>query len=328
MADTNTERDLDGHVVPDADEISWAAKVLQEIFDNVATVVFGKSEQLEAVLTAFCAKGHILIEDHPGVGKTLLARAFAKSMGIGVGRIQFTPDVVPGDVTGTVIYSRRDEEFKFRAGPVFTNILLADEINRGTPRTQSSLLQAMEEYTVTVEDTSYSLPAPFFVIATQNPLEIHGTFPLPESQLDRFTMRISLGYPEYKTEDQVLRTYAGPTSPIDAIGSIVQQEDVNRLTELTAKIFIARKVRRYILELAKEVRTDSRIKMGVSPRASLSLARAAQGRALMRGRDSVLPDDVRALACNVFAHRMVPYSHSDSPADMLQEYLERVPAPE
>ncbi len=322
------ERELEGKQVPEQERIDWACRVLQSIRDNLNKVVFGKEEQIEAILNAFCAKGHILLEDHPGVGKTLLARAFGKAVGLDTSRIQFTPDVVPGGVTGTMVYSRREERFTFRAGPVFTNILLADEINRGTPRTQSSLLQAMEEQAVTVEDAHYELPYPFFVIATQNPLEVHGTFPLPESQLDRFMMLLSLGYPDTRAEDEILRTYASPGDPLEEVEVVLSPEEVGQLAELSAGVYVGEKVRAYILDLVNEIREDSRIKMGVSPRAALGLARAAQGRALMKGRDSVLPDDVKCLAVNVLAHRVVPVSYSDSSGEILREHLDRVPVPE
>mgnify|MGYP006282417537 CR=1 FL=1 len=317
-------RDVEGQQLPGAQDMEWASDLLDRVVGNVCKAVIGKESAVMSVLTALCARGHVLLEDHPGVGKTLIARSFARSLSVDVGRVQYTPDVVPSDVTGSVIFSRREEDFKFRPGPVFTNILLADEVNRGTPRTQSSLLEAMEELAVTVDDVRYELPVPFFVIATQNPLELHGTFPLPESQLDRFMMRISVGYPNRASEDRIIQTYC-KEDPVAHLKPVATRDDMIRLLDVVSSVYIGNNARAYLLNLVQEIRTDSRVRMGVSPRASISLARASQARALINGRDSVLPEDIKTLAVPVLAHRIVPHSHSDNPSAMLQEYLDRVP---
>lgn len=315
-----------GHPQPAAEEINWAAERLNRVVANVSEVVFGKEEVLRFVLAAICARGHVLLEDQPGVGKTLMARAFALSLGVKVNRVQFTPDVVPSDVTGTVVFSRRQEEFTFRKGPVFTNILLADEINRGTPRTQSSLLQSMEEGAVTIERENHELPTPFFVIATQNPMEVHGTFPLPESQLDRFMFKLSLGFPAQEHEDRMLKVYCS-SYPLANLASVISGADMQRIMNLVQRIYISEDIRSYILSIVGELRSDPRVKMGISPRGSLALARAAQAVSLMEQRDSVLPDDVKALAPVTLSHRLVPHSYSDDPALLVREALEHVPVP-
>ncbi len=320
------QRDLEGQAVLAPEDVEWAQRCMGQIVDNISLAVIGKRKKITAVLTAFCARGHVLLEDHPGVGKTLMARSFAKTTGMDVGRVQYTPDVVPSDVTGSVIFSRQDEEFKFRPGPVFTNILLADEINRGTPRTQSSLLEAMEELAVTVDGTRHVLPRPFFVLATQNPLEVHGTFPLPESQLDRFMMKLSLGYPDVASEDLMLRTYCA-YDPLVELEPVTTPDELRRLMKLTASVYLGEKTRAYLLAIVSDIREDPRVKMGVSPRGTLSLARAGQAHALTDGRDSVLPDDIQDLAVTVLAHRVVPHSHADNAADIVNECLNRVPVP-
>jgi MoxR-like ATPase len=320
------DRELEGQNPPQTEDLGWAQDKLEQVVSNVSRVIMGKEEVIRTVLTAFCARGHVLLEDFPGVGKTLMARAVAKSLDVEVNRVQFTPDVVPSDVTGSVVFRRQDDTFEFRRGPVFTNILLADEINRGTPRTQSSMLEAMEERAVTADGVRYELPVPFFVVATQNPLEMHGTFPLPESQLDRFMIQTSLGYPDLEAEDQMLQTYCG-SYPLDDLEPVLSLDESMRLIALTKTVFLGEKARRYLLGLAREIRDDSRVHMGVSPRGALSLARAAQARALGEGRDSVLPDDVKSLALPVLAHRVIPNSHSDSSEALVREILERVPVP-
>jgi MoxR-like ATPase len=320
------DRELEGQNPPQTEDLGWAQDKLEQVVSNVSRVIMGKEEVIRTVLTAFCARGHVLLEDFPGVGKTLMAQAVAKSLDVEVNRVQFTPDVVPSDVTGSVVFRRQDDTFEFRRGPVFTNILLADEINRGTPRTQSSMLEAMEERAVTADGVRYELPVPFFVVATQNPLEMHGTFPLPESQLDRFMIQTSLGYPDLEAEDQMLQTYCG-SYPLDDLEPVLSLDESMRLIALTKTVFLGEKARRYLLGLAREIRDDSRVHMGVSPRGALSLARAAQARALGEGRDSVLPDDVKSLALPVLAHRVIPNSHSDSSEALVREILERVPVP-
>lgn len=312
--------------MPAVEEIDWAAALMSRVVANVSRVVFGKQEVIQSVLVALCARGHVLLEDQPGVGKTLMAKAFAKSLGVDTGRIQYTPDVVPSDVTGTVVFSRREETFTFRKGPVFTNILLADEVNRGTPRTQSSLLQAMEEGVVSVEGETYELPSPFFVVATQNPMEVHGTFPLPESQLDRFMFKITMGFPGEEHEDRMLQVYCSG-NPFADIAPVATREDLEKLMSLVERVYIGKDVRSYVVSLARELRTDPRVRMGISPRGSLTLARAAQAAALLDGRDSVLPDDIKTLALPALVHRLVPHSYSDEPELLVREALDRVPVP-
>lgn len=319
-----TDRQVEGWQLPNSEDVVWAGDCLARVVENVSRVVVGKDEVIRTVLTAFCARGHVLIEDQPGVGKTLMAKAIAKSLDVEVNRVQYTPDVVPSDVTGTVVFSRGEEEFRFREGPVFTNILLADEVNRGTPRTQSSLLEAMEENGVTMDGVRYQLPDPFFVIATQNPLEVHGTFPLPESQLDRFMVRLSMGFPERNAEDRMLQVYCG-SFPLDSLKPILNHADLSKLLNLVSRVFIGTEVRRYLLDLVCEIREDPRVRMGVSPRGSLNLAKASQARALAEGRDSVLPDDVKHLAIPALAHRIVPQSHSDNSEELVAEAIRRVP---
>lgn len=326
MTEAAVKRDVEGFDLPSAEDVKWANNLLDRIINNVKQSVIGKDEAIRSVMTAFCAGGHVLIEDHPGVGKTLLSRSFAQSLGVETGRIQYTPDVVPSDVTGSIIFSRKNDEFKFRPGPVFTNILLADEVNRGTPRTQSALLESMEEHAVTVDDVRYELPKPFLVIATQNPLEVHGTFPLPESQLDRFMMRLSMGYPSMESEDMIIRKYCrkGATRSLEPVA---HKEDMLRLMDICSSVYIGENARLYLLKIVDEIRNDPQIKMGVSPRSTLSFAKAAQARALMHSRDSVLPDDLRELAIDVLSHRIIPHSHADNPEDLLNECLTRVEVP-
>lgn len=318
------ERNVEGCALPSAEDVEWAGRRLSRVVENVAKVVVGKSDVVRSVLTAFCARGHVLIEDQPGVGKTLMAKAIAKSLDVNVNRVQYTPDVVPSDVTGTVVFSRGEDEFRFRQGPVFTNILLADEVNRGTPRTQSSLLEAMEEQGVTMDGVRHDLPNPFFVIATQNPLEVHGTFPLPESQLDRFMVRLSMGFPDKEDEDQMLQIYCAGF-PLAGLRPVLTHDELTRLLRLAHRVYIGPPVRRYILDLIGDIRADPRVRMGVSPRGTLSLARAAQASALIDGRDSVLPDDVKQLALATLSHRIVPQSHSDEPEQIVIEALRRTP---
>ncbi len=319
-------RDVEGQRLPSPADVQWACDRLNTIVDDVSRVIIGKQDAVRSVLTAFCARGHVLLEDQPGVGKTLMARAIARCFDVEVSRVQYTPDVVPSDVTGTVIFSRQEDQFRFREGPVFTNLLLADEVNRGTPRTQSSLLEAMEEGGVTVDGVRYELPDPFFVIATQNPLEVHGTFPLPESQLDRFMVRLTLGFPATQHEDEMLQVYCR-RFPLNDVEPVLKREELLKLLSLSSSVYIGKAARQYLLTVVQELRNDPRVRMGVSPRGSLSLARASQARALFAGRDSVLPDDIKELSVAALAHRIVPHSHSDNPIDLVSETLQRVPVP-
>jgi MoxR-like ATPase len=279
-------------------------RALRSVVDNVAHVLIGKRHELELALVALGSEGHILIEDVPGVGKTMLAKALAKSIGCSFRRIQFTPDLLPSDVTGVSIYNQKTEEFEYRPGPVMAQILLADEINRATPKTQSSLLESMEERHLTVDGVTYPLPTPFMVMATQNPIEYEGTFPLPEAQLDRFIMRIRLGYPGRDEEVQVLDSQVS-SHPIEDIGQVIDAEDLRTIHNEVRAVRVDPVLRRYIVDLVAATRSHPDVYLGASPRGSLSLFRTAQAAALMSGRDYVIPDDIKALVEPVLAHRVI-----------------------
>src|SRR5215212_9211533 len=275
-------------------------EVLQAILGNVEKVVVGKRAELELTIIALAGQGHVLIEDVPGVGKTMMAKALARSFK----RIQFTPDLLPSDVTGVSIFNQQSSEFEFRPGPVVAQVVLADEINRATPKTQAALLEAMEEQQITVDGVTRDLPRPFIVLATQNPIEYEGTFPLPESQLDRFMLRVRLGYPKRDEEISILdrQQRAHPIETLEEVASEEQLLDVQRAVR---EVFVDDLIRRYIVDLANATRNHPEVYVGASPRASLSLMRAAQGLALLRGRDFVQPDDVKQLAMSVFSHRVI-----------------------
>ena len=276
----------------------------QAVIDNVERVIVGKRQPIELVLVALLCEGHVLIEDVPGVGKTMLARAVAISLGCSFKRLQCTPDLLPNDVTGISIYNQQTATFEFRPGPVFVNVLLADEINRATPRTQSALLESMGEYQVTVDGVTRPLPRPFMVLATQNPIEYEGTFPLPEAQSDRFLMRIDLGYPSLE-EEQVILSNLRRTHPIDTIGQVV---DGNRLLDLRSGIWditVDDTLSSYIVRLVHATRAHHELALGASPRGSLALYKTAQALAAIRGRDYVLPDDVKFLVPFVLGHRLI-----------------------
>ncbi len=276
---------------------------VESMVDNVEKVIVGKRSIIELVLIALLCEGHILIEDAPGTGKTMLARAIAITTGLEFRRLQCTPDLLPSDVTGVSVFNQKTREFEFRPGPVFSNILLADEINRATPRTQSALLEAMGEFQVTVDGVTYRLPKPFLVMATQNPIEFEGTFPLPEAQLDRFFMRISLGYPDLANEDSMLQMQQ-LTHPIDMLAQAVDGQRLPVLQQQVRQVHVVESVRRYILDIARATREHPALSLGASPRGSLALFRAAQANAALRGRDFVIPDDVKQIAEICLAHRM------------------------
>jgi len=276
----------------------------QTIIENVERVIVGKRAAIEMVMVALLCEGHVLIEDVPGVGKTMLARAVAISVGCSFKRLQCTPDLLPTDITGVSIFNQKNGEFEFRPGPAFVNILLADEVNRATPRTQSALLESMGEYQVTVDGTTRPLPRPFLVLATQNPIEYEGTFPLPEAQLDRFLMRLHLGYPSFEEEDQILVNLRR-THPIETIGQVV---DADRLPAMQSEFWdvtVDETVRSYIVRLVRATREHYDLALGASPRGSLGLYKAAQALAAIRGRDYILPDDVKALAPSILGHRLI-----------------------
>ena len=277
---------------------------VEKILTNIEKVMIGKREVAELSLIALLAKGHVLLEDVPGVGKTMMVKSLAKSVGLQFKRIQFTPDLLPSDVVGVSIYNPSTMQFEFRPGPLLGNIILADEINRTSPKTQSALLEGMEEASVTIDGNTIEIPKPFFVMATQNPIEYEGTYPLPEAQLDRFLLKIKMGYPSQEDELDVLRR-AESSTPIKMIQSVVTAEEIIKMQELVQQVHVEDNVRFYIVQLARATREDTRVYLGVSPRASIALMKAAQAYAFTQGRDYVKPDDVQYLAKFVFSHRII-----------------------
>ena len=285
-------------------ETQSATSIAREIVDNVSKVIVGKQPVIERALAAVIAQGHILIEDVPGVGKTMLAKSISSSIGCSFKRIQFTPDLLPSDIVGISIYNQSTREFQFRPGPVMAQIVLVDEINRATPKTQSALLEAMEELQVSVDGVTRPLEQPFIVMATQNPIEYEGTFPLPEAQLDRFLMRISLGYPSFMDELSVIEQQE-KTHPIDELEAVASPEDVIKLQEAAKNVYVDTAVREYIVGLIEATRNHEDVSLGASPRASLGMFRAVRGMAILRDRDYAIPDDVKELAYAVLAHRLI-----------------------
>lgn len=282
-----------------------AVQVLSEKLKiNLSKVIIGKDESLELTIIAFLCQGHILIEDVPGVGKTMLARSLARSLGCNFKRIQFTPDMLPSDVTGVSIYNQNTREFEFRPGPLLAQIVLADEINRATPKTQSALLEAMEERQITVDGATHTLPIPFMVMATQNPIEYEGTFPLPEAQLDRFLMRLDLGYTSLSNEIKILEQQK-IIHPIMALKPVVELDEILKVQKIIKEVHVSEPIKRYIVEIVRETRQHPEVFLGASPRGSLGLFQAGQARAAINGRDFVLPDDIKVLASNILSHRVV-----------------------
>ncbi|GAP10891.1 MoxR-like ATPases [Bellilinea caldifistulae] len=276
----------------------------KRVMENLEKVIVGKTHTLEMVIISLLCQGHLLIDDVPGVGKTILARSLAKSLGVKFSRIQFTPDMLPSDVTGVSIFNQVTREFEFRPGPIMAQIVLADEINRATPKTQSALLEAMEERQVTVDGVTYPLPVPFLVLATQNPIEYEGTFPLPEAQLDRFLMRIKIGYPSLYDEMKILELQQ-LRHPIEELEPVVEVDELLEVQQIIRTVYVSRSLRQYIVELTRATRENQDVYLGSSPRGSLGLFRAGQARAAIHGRDYVLPDDIKVLAENILSHRMV-----------------------
>lgn len=285
-------------------EETRVATAADRILDNVSRIIIGKDDAIKLGVIALIAGGHVLIEDVPGVGKTMLAKSLARSTGCSFSRIQFTPDLLPSDVTGVSIFNQKTTEFEFRPGPIVSQVVLADEINRATPKTQSALLEAMEEHQVTVEGVTRPLPEPFIVMATQNPIEYEGTFPLPEAQLDRFLLRISLGYPSFEHEIAIMDGQQ-ISHPFDDLASVATPEEVMILQTEARNIFVDPLIKQYIVSLVETTRNHKEIALGASPRASLGLQRTSQALAMMQGREYVLPDDVKGLAIAVMAHRLV-----------------------
>ena len=307
------------------DIAAWAARVRE----NVSRVIIGREEQIDLMLAAMLAGGHVLLEDVPGTGKTVLARSMARSLDCAFARVQFTPDLLPADITGMSVYQPADGQFVFAPGPVFTNILLADEINRATPRTQSALLECMEERQVTEGGVTRRLDGPFWVLATQNPVETQGTYPLPEAQLDRFLMRLSMGYP---TQEEALRLMERfiHGSPLETLAPVASRAEVIAAQEAYSACQVSQPVMRYMAQLCQATRTDERAQLGVSPRGLLALLRACQAYAAVRGRDYATPDDVKTLAVPVLAHRVILrglYGKRGENEAFIREILDRTPAP-
>jgi len=304
--------------------------VAERVVNNVKRVILGKERAIELVVVALLSRGHILIEDVPGVGKTTLAKTIAKSLGFTFKRMQFTPDLLPSDVTGVTIYNQKTQEFEFRPGPIMAQIVLADEVNRATPKTQSALLEAMEEEQVTVDGITYPLPAPFLVMATQNPIEYEGTFPLPEAQLDRFFLRVNLGYPARPDELHVLEAQQR-VHPLTEVGQVADGAEIVAAQAAVRDVYVDRLVREYVVDLARATREHADVYLGASPRGSLSLFRGSQAMAAIRGRDYVIPDDVKALAVSVLSHRVIvsPAARirSVDTRGIVDEVMEQVPVP-
>ena len=307
----------------------------RRIIEEIETVIVGKRHAVEMVAIGLLSNGHVLIEDIPGVGKTMLAKALAKALGATYRRIQFTPDLLPADITGTSIYNQKTAEFVFREGPVFTNVLLADEINRATPKTQSSLLECMEEFQVTVDGVTRPLARPFVVLATENPIEYRGTYPLPEAQLDRFLMRIEVGYPNPEQEVEVLNRQI-KEHPIHAVQAVVTKEEVLEMQDQVKDIHIDPSLKEYLVQVVTATRGHEKLSLGGSPRASLGLMRTGQARAVLAGRDYVIPDDIKAMAAAVLCHRLVlrpgvgasgGRRRQAEAAQVVREVLEQLPVP-
>jgi MoxR-like ATPase len=287
-----------------APEVGRVKEAAERIAENISRVIVGKGETIQNVLIALLCEGHVLIEDVPGVGKTLLARAVAKSIGCRFKRIQCTPDLLPSDVTGIYYFNQKESVFEFRPGPIIAHIVLVDEINRAMPRTQSSLLECMQEQQITVDLETVALPRPFLVLATQNPIELEGTFPLPEAQLDRFLLRVRMGYPD-EAEEEMILTRFHEENPLDSLQSVVEAGEILELQKNCRRVYVEDTVRRYITSLTRATRDHDQVKLGASPRASLGLYLAAQARAAVQGRGYVIPDDVKSLATPVLAHRFI-----------------------
>jgi MoxR-like ATPase len=312
-------------------KIVTVAERVREVVAALGRIVVGKDDVLERILAGVLANGHVLIEDYPGLAKTLIARLLAQALDLGFRRIQFTPDLLPSDITGSFLYDQRGGRFEFRAGPVFTNLLLADEINRATPKTQAALLEAMQESQVTVEGQSFPLAQPFLVIATQNPIELEGTYPLPEAQLDRFLLRVGVGYPGPDAERDILRIRRERRTDDATVPMLINRAELLAMQAALEDVFVGEGLERYIVTLVQATRSDSRVTLGASPRGSLALLKLARAEATIRGRDFVLPDDVKAMAVAALAHRLVLrpelWVSRTTPAQVVESLLQQVPTP-
>jgi MoxR-like ATPase len=311
-------------------ETAAAAETIREIADNLARVVHAPDETLQLCTLCLVSEGHLILEDFPGVGKTMLAKALARSLDVSFSRMQFTPDLLPSDVTGVNVFNQRSNEFEFKPGPVFANLLLVDEINRASPKTQAALLECMQEQQVTVDGFSYELGRPFMVMATQNPIEYEGTYPLPEAQLDRFTMRIAIGYPPLSEEAKML-TEQTADPPLEGLVPVANAADAISLAEEAKSIFVEESLNRYVVALLRATRADSRLYLGASPRAGIALLRVAKARALADARGYLQPDDVKAVAVPVLSHRLIlaPEARSSglTGEQIIRETLEKTPVP-
>ncbi len=304
---------------------------IESIMNEVKKVIVGKDEVLRQVMYALLSGGHILFEDNPGLAKTLIARSFSQAIGFKFKRVQFTPDLLPSDITGTYIYDRKTGEFKFMQGPVFTNLLLADEINRAPPKTQAALLEAMQEKQVTVEGVTYPLEEPFVVIATQNPIEYEGTYPLPEAQLDRFLVKLSIGYPDFYSEMEILKRRIEWKKDEIQLQQVATVEDILRMRKEVEEVFIDDDVLDYLLRIVRATRENVQVEVGASPRGSIAVMKLARARAYVLGRDYVIPDDVKAVTRIALAHRIIlkpePWIRGVRPRDVLEDILKKLPVP-